>query len=248
MDLPGSPPIPALVHHRVEAARRTTLRMAAATVEMVEHVLSALVGLQVDNCEIRVNQQELPGNDGSSRDAVEAILSAGIVAQDMLRSTLVIQEPLRIQDGAQWIEFHPSSGTTSFQVRYELDYSDVASVGRQTVEFDLTPDTYRSQIASARTFVTLAEANWLKSQGLGAHASYRDLLVFDDHGPIGNTLRFSDECARHKVLDLVGDFALAGCDFRGRVVAHRTGHRLNAAMVREVLKRHTMDFLQRKSA
>src|SRR5690606_5865820 len=98
-----------------------------------------------------------------------------------------------------------------------------------------TPQSFERELASARTFLLLQEAEWLRAQGLGTRATYRDLLVFDDHGPIDNELRFENECVRHKTLDLLGDLALAGCDIVGRITAHRSGHRQNADLVRALL-------------
>jgi UDP-3-O-acyl-N-acetylglucosamine deacetylase len=90
-------------------------------------------------------------------------------------------------------------------------------------------------LAPARTFLLKHEANWLRAQGLGARTTYRDLLVFDDRGPIDNALRFEDECVRHKMLDLVGDLALSGCDILGSITAHKSGHKQNAELVRALL-------------
>ena len=99
----------------------------------------------------------------------------------------------------------------------------------------ITPESFRHELAPARTFMLKEEAEWLQSQGFGKRAQWTDLLIFDAEGPIGNELRYPDECARHKILDLVGDFGLAGCDIVGHVIAHRSGHRLNAEMVRVLL-------------
>jgi UDP-3-O-[3-hydroxymyristoyl] N-acetylglucosamine deacetylase len=100
----------------------------------------------------------------------------------------------------------------------------------------LTPDSFRCELAPARTFLLQHEAEWLLQQGLGARVTCGDLLVFGEHGPLDNPLRFDDECVRHKTLDLVGDLALAGCDIRGQITAYRSGHRLNAELVRLLLR------------
>lgn len=246
-DLSPEVRIPADVAHRVEVPRRTVLRHSGASVEMVEHILAALAGMQIDNCEVWVNQAEMPGLDGSSLKFVKALDSAGVVVQSTLRSQLVIREITRLGDDDSWIEARPSNAG-DFTVRFRVDYGQSGGIGRQTVQMPITPATFRHELAPARTFMLKEEADWLLAQGLGKRATLADLLVFDADGPIDNELRFRDECARHKVLDLVGDFALAGCDIIGSVCAHRSGHRLNAEMVRVLLTEGEKIAGRRKSA
>ncbi|HEY2761937.1 MAG TPA: UDP-3-O-acyl-N-acetylglucosamine deacetylase, partial [Pirellulales bacterium] len=217
--------IPALVAYRIEVPRRTVLRHGGASVEMIEHALAALAGMQIDNCEIWVNQPEMPGLDGSSLKFVEALDAAGIVVQPALRAQLVVREITRLGDDDSWIEARPGRAA-ELTVRFRLDYGNTGAIGRQTVQLPICPATFKRDLAPARTFMLKEEADWLLSQGLGKRATLTDLLVFNEEGPIDNELRFPDECVRHKVLDLVGDLALAGCDVLGHIVAHRTGHRL----------------------
>jgi len=233
-DLPGNPRIPAQVAHRIETPRRTTLTLKKANVEMIEHILAALAGLHVDNCEVWVDQPEMPGCDGSSQPFVDAILQAGIVQQNAMRDQLIVREVTRLGGEDSWIEARPVK-TPEFSIRYRLDYGIGNGIGRQTAQLKITPATFRTELATCRTFMLKHEADWLLEQGLGSRAALTDLLVFDETGPIDNTLRFEDECVRHKILDMVGDFALAGCDIVGHFVAHRSGHRLNSEMVRVLL-------------
>jgi UDP-3-O-[3-hydroxymyristoyl] N-acetylglucosamine deacetylase len=233
-DLSSAARIPALVSHRIEVPRRTVLRSGVASVEMVEHVLAALCGLQIDNCEIVVDQAEMPGLDGSSLKFVEALDSAGVVEQKQARDQLIVREITRLGDDDSWIEARPAK-KSEFTVRFRVDYGPSSGIGRQTVLLPITSDTFRREIAGARTFMLKEEAEWLIAQGLGKRATLADLLVFDANGPIDNELRFSDECARHKVLDVIGDLALAGCDIVGNIIAHRSGHRLNSELVRVLL-------------
>jgi len=226
--------IQASVSQRIEQPRRTTLRDGSASVEMVEHILAALAGLQVDNCEVHIDQNEAPGFDGSSQAFVEAIDSVGVKKQDALRPVLVISEPLRVGDEEAWIEARPSRWP-GLKLKYRLDYGMEHPIGRQSIELQITPQKFRKELASARTFLMKEEAEWLQAQGLGGHVTPQDLLIFDDMGPIENAVRFEDECVRHKALDVVGDLALAGCDIHGYVVAHRSGHRLNASLVNALL-------------
>lgn len=233
-DRPGKPRIAARVENRVETPRRTTLQSGDVRVEMVEHIMAALAGLQVDNCEIWVDETEMPGCDGSSLPFVEAIDSVGVVAQDALRAQRLVREPIRMEGSECWIEAVPPAAS-QLLLRYHLDYGRSNPIGQQTLEVALTPDSFRKELAPCRTFLLEAEAEWAKSQGLGQRTSYRDLLVIGPNGPIDNAFRLPGECVRHKVLDMVGDLALAECDLIGRFRASRSGHRLNAELVRAIL-------------
>lgn len=233
-DLVGCPRIKAEVASRVEVPRRTSLRCGEANVEMVEHIMAALGGLGVDNCEVWVDQPEMPGCDGSAEPFVLALDAAGIVRQGVARPVRVVRQFLRLGDERSWFEARPPLAESTV-LKYHLDYGPDSPISRQICELTLTPDFFRRELAPCRTFMLKAEADWLQSQGLGERASCRDLLVFGDNGPIENQLRFPDECVRHKILDMVGDLTLAGCQLVGRFSAYRSGHRMNAEMVQMLL-------------
>lgn len=234
-DLDGCPRIPATVDHRFETPRRTTLRHGEASVEMVEHIMAALSGLRIDNCELWVDQPEMPGCDGSSLPFVEALRPAGTVEQNAPRRQLVVRRTIRVGDAKSWIEAQPCA-SGKLVLRYELDYGSGSSIGRQSLEISLSPRHFHLNLAPSRTFLLESEAEAIKSQGLGSRATCKDLLVFGPTGPIDNQLRFPDECVRHKMIDMMGDLALAGCDLVGRFVAYRSGHRLNAELVQAVIE------------
>lgn len=225
--------IPVHVAQRVEVPRRTVLSRGGGSVEMVEHILAALAGLNIDNCEVWVDAAEMPGCDGSSLAFVEAIQKAGAVEQPAMRSLLIVEDTTRVGDEHSWVEAHPSR-IDGFSLKVRIDYGR-GPIGRQSVHFVVTPGSFARELAPARTFLTKPEADWLLKQGLGARATPADLLVFGDRGPIDNPLRYEDECARHKALDLIGDLALSGCDLVGHFVAYCSGHRLNAELVRVLL-------------
>ncbi|MCA9153765.1 MAG: UDP-3-O-[3-hydroxymyristoyl] N-acetylglucosamine deacetylase [Planctomycetales bacterium] len=247
-DLPSPVRIPASVQHRIEIPRRTVLSHQRASVEMVEHVLAALAGLQVDNCEVWIDAAEVPGCDGSSQAFVEALHTAGIVEQAAPRATLYVRETTRLGDENCWVEARPCEDRPGLFVKYRLDYGSAGCIGRQTMKLQVTPESFRQELAPARTFVLEEEAEWLRSQGLGTRVTREDLLVFGAEGLQDNTLRFEDECVRHKTLDLVGDLALAGCDIVGQITAHRSGHRLNAELVRVLLAEGQIVQPRRKTA
>jgi UDP-3-O-acyl N-acetylglucosamine deacetylase len=233
-DLNPAPRIAAMVDNRIETPRRTTLAAHGAVVEMVEHLMAALWGLRIDNCEVHVDAPEMPGCDGSSQAFVAALLAAGIVEQGAKQRRLVVSETARVGNDDAWVSAAPCR-RNELRIKYRLDYGNQSPIGRQTLELTVTPESFVSQLASARTFILQQEAEWLRQRGLGARATFRDLLVFGDEGPLDNELRFSDECVRHKTLDLIGDLALAGYDVVGQITAHRSGHRLNAELVRILL-------------
>jgi UDP-3-O-acyl N-acetylglucosamine deacetylase len=233
-DLEPARRIPATVRQRIEQPRRTTLAAGGAQVEMVEHILAALFGLGIDNCEVRASASEMPGLDGSCQPLVEAIQAAGIVEQPAPRARLIVTDVTRVGNDDCWVEARPTK-SNSLSLKYRLDYGNESPIGRQTIELTVTPQSFASELSAARTFILQEEADWLKSRGLGTRVTNKDLLVFDDTGPIDNEPRFENECVRHKALDLVGDLALAGCDLVGQIIAHKSGHRLNAELVRMLL-------------
>lgn len=246
-DLAQPARIPARVSYRIETPRRTVLKHQGASVEMVEHVMAALSALRVDNCEVRVDQAELPGCDGSSLDYVAAIDAAGVVAQASRRAQLVVREVTRVGDEHAWIEASPALHH-GISFKYHLDYGPDNAIGRQTLSLDVTPEVFRRELASSRTFLLKSEADWLRSQGLASKATAKDLLIFGEEGPIDNELRYPDECVRHKALDLIGDLALGGCDILGHFVAHKTGHRLNAELLRVLLQEGEIIGQRRRTA
>ncbi len=233
-DLESPKRIPADIGHRIEVPRRTTVCVDGVSVEMVEHVMAALAGLRIDNCEVWTNRAEMPGCDGSSLAFTEALLAAGIVEQDAERAQLVVTDVTRVGDQDCWVEARPCL-RGDMELRYRLHYSESIAIGRQKLELKLTPETFQKELAPARTFLLQQEAEWLQQQGLGGRVTYSDVLVYNADGPIENELRYEDECVRHKMLDLIGDLALAGCDLVGRFTAHCSGHRLNAELVSALL-------------
>ncbi len=233
-DLPGRPQAAATIQNRTETPLRTTLRAGNVSVEMIEHIMAALAGMQIDNCEIWVDQPEMPGLDGSSLPFVELFRSAGAAEQDVLRPQKIIRRIIRRGGEQSWIEARPACSSKMI-LQYELDYGSGNPIGRQSLEISLSPRFFHMNLAPSRTFMQEAEAMSMKAQGLGPRVTCQDLLIFGGKGPIDNKLRFPDECVRHKLVDMVGDLALAGCDLVGRFVAYRSGHRLNAELVQAIM-------------
>jgi len=243
-DLVNTEPIPALVEYTIPRERRTVIEHGPARVEMIEHVMAALAGLQVDNCLVEVNAPEPPGGDGSSLLFAEAIADAGIVAQDRPRRVLNINKQVWANDSDQVGVVAGAAAHGDLEITYELDYGPNCPIQPQTANFRITPETFLEEIAFARTFVLEAEAEALKAQGYGQRLTTADLLIFGPQGPIDNPLRSPSECARHKLLDCIGDLALIGCDIQGTVTARRSGHRLNGEIVRRLKLTHPSQFFR----
>jgi UDP-3-O-acyl-N-acetylglucosamine deacetylase len=213
---------------------------------MVEHVMAALAGLQIDNVEVHCTACEMPAMDGSCLALALHIQNAERLVQPAPKTALRITEVFRVGNDQQWITVEPFDAELTDASRsiyeYQLDFGAQSPIAPSTYTWELNPDTFVSEVAPARTFISLNEARLLQSQGLAQHVTERDLIVFDEHGPVANELRFVDECTRHKTLDLIGDLALAGCDLEGRVIAHRSGHQLNGLMA-QTLRDHMLAML-----
>ena len=225
-DRKGSVAIPARAESVSDTARRTTLGRGEDSVTLVEHLLAALAGMRVDNCLIEIDGPEVPGLDGSAAGFAKAIAGAGVVTQPARKAVVSVSTATTVCDRGATITVHPATDE-SLRISYVLDYGLGAPIPRQSVSFDVTPETFARDLADCRTFLLESEALAMKEQGIGQTVEWSDVLVFGPRGVIGNRLRHADEPARHKVLDLIGDLALSGCDLAGHVVAYRSGHALN---------------------
>lgn len=239
VDLPGTEPIPATLDYVVPRQRRTAISNGAATVELIEHVMAAMAGLQIDNCLVQVNATECPGADGSSLGFVQTLLDAGIVEQSAFRDVLVVHEAClaRGDDDRSEISVGHIFRRT-LVISYELDYGPRSPIKPQLLTFEFSPEAFVTSLAFARTFILETEITALKSQGYGSRVTPADLLIFGPTGVVGNELRAPDECVRHKILDCIGDFALLGCDIHGHFRAYRSGHNGNHAICRSVAEAH----------
>lgn len=235
-DLGPEARIPASAVYRIDVPRRTNLVFQSFRVDMVEHIMAALAGLGIDNCDVGVTQTEMPGVDGSAKPFVDALDSVGIEPQTGHLPCIEVTEIVRKECGDSWIEARPALDG-EYSVRFELNYLHEPVIGQQTAEWTIAPELFRREVAPCRTFVLESEALELRRRGLGEGVTNQDLLVFGESGPIENTLLFENECARHKLLDVVGDLALAGRPIVGQIVAHRSGHRLNAALAEELVNK-----------
>ncbi|MCA9129645.1 MAG: UDP-3-O-acyl-N-acetylglucosamine deacetylase [Planctomycetales bacterium] len=249
-DLIDAPRISAIVDNASGLSLRTRLGQPPFHFDMVEHVMAAIRGLSIDNIDVVCTSAEMPAMDGSSFPFALSLQSAGIVECGGSPPTFTINSLLRVGDQDRWIEARPTESSW-LNIEYRLDYGNNSTIPSATYSTVVSELEFCEQLAAARTFITAAEAEQLQQKGLAAHVTHRDLLVFDKLGPIENELRFPDECARHKALDLIGDLALTGVNLVGEIIACKSGHQLNvqmARMLRQAYLTSTADADLRQSA
>lgn len=235
----------------IEATGRNVAKVSYATslmkkgvlISTTEHLLSAFIGVGVDNAIVELDNLELPILDGSAQPFVEMILKAGLKPQRKKRVYLRILEEVEVRDGDKFIAVYPANG---YSVSYAIDFKhpligkerfEVELMGRNADGLpDMDGDFYRRDIAAARTFGFLHEAEAMRKMGLIRGASEENALVLTQTGLKNGPLRYPDEFVRHKVLDLIGDLALLGHRIFGRVVADRAGHAMHTALVSRLLR------------
>jgi UDP-3-O-[3-hydroxymyristoyl] N-acetylglucosamine deacetylase len=201
-------------------------------ISTTEHLLSAFVGMGIDNAIVELDNLELPILDGSAQPFVELIRRVGVRKQRRPRSFLRILRPLELREGNKFIGVYPSD---RYSVSYTIDFPHPL-IGRESRSQELTNGQYVSEIAPARTFGFLHEAEVMRQQGLIRGASEDNAIVLTLDGLVNPPLRFSDEFVRHKILDLIGDLALIGRQILGNVVADRAGHAMHTALVSRLLR------------
>jgi UDP-3-O-[3-hydroxymyristoyl] N-acetylglucosamine deacetylase len=219
-----------------ETRNCTTLaNKAGVEIATVEHLMSACAGLGVDNLIVEVDGPEVPILDGSSAQFVQVLLNAGLQKQAKPQRVIRILEPIEVRMGAKSAALLPSEGYDGLDLDVTIRFADPA-IGVQRRRVDLTPQSFLAEIADARTFGFLADVETLRAAGLGLGASMENAVVVDA-GRVVNPegLRFDDEFVRHKMLDAIGDLAMAGAPICGRFVADQPGHALNARLVRALL-------------
>ena len=198
-------------------------------VSTAEHVLAALRGMGVDNATIEVDGPEVPIMDGSAAAFVAAIDQAGIVSQSAARRFIQVVKPVQVAIGDSFGELRPHAG--GFRAEVEIDFANPV-IGRQSYLLDLSAERFRREISRARTFGCVNDVARLWSAGFALGASFENSVVFDEERLLNTEgLRYANECARHKVLDVVGDLALAGLPLLGAYRSQRGGHKLNHAVL-----------------
>jgi UDP-3-O-[3-hydroxymyristoyl] N-acetylglucosamine deacetylase len=224
----------------VEAISRNVARVSYATslmkrgvlISTTEHLLSAFIGTGIDNAIVELDNLELPILDGSARPFLDLIHSVGLRKQRRGRTYLRILRELELREGNKFIAVYPAE---NYSVSYTVNFPHPL-IGKESFSVDLSDGNYLSEIAPARTFGFLHEAEAMRQQGLIRGASAENAIVLTKDGIMNPPLRFADEFVRHKVLDLIGDLALLGKQILGNVVADRAGHAMHTALVSRLLR------------
>ncbi|MBF0570417.1 MAG: UDP-3-O-[3-hydroxymyristoyl] N-acetylglucosamine deacetylase [Candidatus Omnitrophica bacterium] len=233
VDLPGKQPIKVTASNAVmdeKITRCTVIEYQGVRVYTIEHIMAVLHGLGIDNATIEVDAEEIPGMDGSSLEFLKAIEHAGIIEQQADKNIFMIQEPIVVSNKTSTIVMVPHD---QLNISYTMDY-DHPLLRSQFFSQSIDLHSFAKELAGARTFCLESEVEGIKAQGLAKGADCKNTLVMSTKGPLENTLRFSDECARHKVLDVLGDLYLLGYPVMGAVYATKSGHALNRALVRKI--------------
>jgi len=223
--------IPAIGRNVAKVSYATSLMRQGVLISTTEHLLSAFIGMGIDNVIVEIDNLELPILDGSAQPYVDAFLRVGIREQRRRRETIRVLQPVEVREGDKFIGVYPGAG---YRISYTIDFP--APIGQQKTCVDLAAETYGAEIAAARTFGYIADERKLRDMGLIRGASPENAIILDKSGPVNGPLRFPDEYVRHKVLDLIGDLALAGHRLEGHVIAVRAGHAMHTAFVARLLK------------
>ncbi len=236
VDLARPVTIPADAMHVGDTRLSSTLRHDGASISTVEHVMSALAGLGIDNLHVDVAGPEIPIMDGSAAPFVFLLQSAGIVEQDVPKRYLRIVEAVEVRDGDKWARFDPFNG---FKLDFTIDFPHpmFGSENRQVV-IDFAKHSYVREVARARTFGFMQDVEAMRAAGLGLGGSLQNAIVLDDFRVLNaEGLRYDNEFVKHKVLDAIGDLYLLGHPLIGQYTAFKSGHGLNNALARALLDR-----------
>jgi UDP-3-O-[3-hydroxymyristoyl] N-acetylglucosamine deacetylase/3-hydroxyacyl-[acyl-carrier-protein] dehydratase len=269
-DVKNCPEIVADINHVVDISRGTTIAQNGVQIHTVEHVLAAVAGLEIDNIFIEINNIEPPVCDGSSIEYVRALKKAEIVEQDIIRDVLIIDKIIQYTDPKHGVDVHVLPAE-SFRITFMIDY-DIPSIGTQYSAMYSLSEEFETDYASARTFCTLSEVEHLKNMGLIKGGNIDNAVVFIDReidqadinrltnmfnikskviagqkGTLnGVELRYYNEAVRHKILDVIGDFALLGVPIQGHIIAARSGHAHNVNLVKKIRKEYEKILLRNK--
>jgi UDP-3-O-[3-hydroxymyristoyl] N-acetylglucosamine deacetylase len=228
----GGHEVPATVQHLASIQLATGLARNEVSIETVEHLLAALVSMNIDNVLVELNSPEVPIMDGSAAPFIYLIQEAGVKTLGAPRKFLKIVRPIAISRGDKRIALYPSD---HFKVTYSISY-DHPLLRHQSRTLRITEESFTEEVAPARTFTFLKDVEMLRQNGLALGGSLENAIVLGETGVLNNALRFEDEFVRHKILDAVGDLALVGYPVIGHLVAHRAGHALHTEFAAKILE------------
>ena len=236
IDLPGEPIVQVCSdNYQAVIPRCTSLCAGDATINSVEHLLSAFAGMGIDNVCVDIDGPECPALDGSALPYVQILQQAEIVQQDVQRAPIALTDPFAVYDEDKQLILLPAD---SFQISFVYDHPKLPA---QVATFTIDPETYVNEIAPARSFCFADEIELLRGQGIGKGASYDNVLVIEEDGSTSSDLRFTDEFVRHKMLDLIGDLYLVGKLPQAQVVALKSGHTLHAQLILSMAEKRLIE-------
>jgi UDP-3-O-[3-hydroxymyristoyl] N-acetylglucosamine deacetylase len=223
--------IPAAGHLVSDTSLCTALNCNGARVATVEHLMSALAGLGIDNCLIELSAPEVPIMDGSSGPFVFLIEAAGVVEQAAAKRFIKIKQAIEVRDGDKWAKLEPYSG---FKIAYNIEFDHPAIAAKDSkLSLDFTKTSYVREVSRARTFGFMRDIELLRGRNIALGGSMANAIVLDDYRVLNEDgLRYDSEFVRHKILDAVGDLYLLGMPILGALSAHKSGHALNNKLVR----------------
>lgn len=230
VDLPDAPAIEARPEHVANTQYATTIAKNGVSVKTIEHLMSALAAIGVDNVQIDLTGPELPIMDGSSMPFVELLQQAGLRRQFAPKTFLKVRQPITVEMGTRSLRIVPSQ---RLKVLYTMCF-DHPILGEQTVAMEMGRERYIREVAPSRTYGFLKDLDMLSRMGLAKGGSLENALVIGEDGVLNGPLRFPDELVRHKILDLVGDLYLLGKPLVGTIIAHNAGHQLHLQLVQRI--------------
>ncbi len=232
MDLSHKPMIRVCPENVTDTTLATTIGSGGATVSTVEHILSALSGMGVDNAVIEVDAPEIPIMDGSALPFVTLLKEAGARTQKKLKKYLVVKRRVTVAEGDGFAVLEPA---TSFAISYKIQFAHPA-IGEQSYHLELSEETYEGEICRARTFGFIKDVEYLQAKGLALGGSLNNAVILDEKRIINKEgLRCPDEFVKHKILDAIGDLSLTGLPIMGHFLAFKSGHKLNSMLVKALL-------------
>jgi UDP-3-O-[3-hydroxymyristoyl] N-acetylglucosamine deacetylase len=224
--------IKAIAANTVSTSYATTLSQNGVFVKTVEHLLSTFASLNIDNVYVEIDTEEVPIMDGSARPFVRLIADAGIQSQEILQPVLKVIKPIFVREGNKQLAIWPAETTS---ISYFIDFNH-PMLKEQSLQYQPSEEAFLREVSDARTFGFMSDVKALQANGLAKGASLDNAVALGDDAVLNEDgLRYDDEFVRHKILDLIGDLSLVGMSIVGHIVAHKSGHGLNAQMVSKLL-------------
>lgn len=235
VDLDRAPDVRADAYHVGDTRLSTCIEQGGVKVATIEHLMSALAGMGIDNVRVELSAAEVPIMDGSAGPFIFLIQSAGVTEQSAPKKFIRVLRPVDVKEGDKWVRFEPYEG---FKMEFSIAFSHpVFQHSRQRITVDFSDTSYVKDIARARTFGFMQDVETMRSQGLGLGGSLDNAVVMDDYRILNQDgLRYDDEFVKHKVLDAIGDLFLLGHPIIGAFSAHKSGHALNNKLLRALLE------------